>query len=893
MSLPTKLHHFCLQFQLPMAAYAALLALARSLQDILDLEQYIDPLHKPKIISLHEKVDFIVTSLEKYSDKHHGKLDCVGNGIRKAAFEAQDFMDSCYYSLSTTTDDDDDGSSSSEANGDEVNLDRGLTMASERIDFIWEETMKMNNSTDTSQDLPSEYYSYPVDRSSTAQNLVVGFDDDLKAIEERLYEDSAKLRIIPIVGMGGMGKTTLARRAYEDSILSQYFDKCAWITVSQEYQRREILSGLLKSLKNEQSADKSEAELAILAYQNLIGRQYLIVVDDIWSTKAWDDLKMIFPDDGNGSRILLTSRILEVAANAGSSDTLVHQMSFLNEDLSWKLLQERVFRQESCPLHLVEVGKKIAKNCGGLPLTIVVVAGLLLSSADVMKEQVWENISENISSREPTIALQCSKILCFSYDRLPLRLKPCFLYFAAFSEDSEIDVSKLIRLWVADGFLKPKDPFKRLEDVGEHYLEDLVKRNLVLAREKGPDGKLKTVGIHDMLREICITKAEEEGFLHQVSTKINKFRTEFIENPYRRFKIHSIKRCDELNIEDLSVRSILFGESGLSLPKLYVRSRHVCILDAPRVLSDNISHLYSTFVNLRYFAFFLDFRHSSHPELPVSISKHPNLETIIVRAMKSEVVFSVLLEIPYEILKMRKLRHLICHNRFRFSTYPFYIGIVHESGLQTIETVIDFVFTEEITRILVNLKKLKVEYDMENRHWKWDHFNLYNLFDLRNLEDLQISMFLPRLFSMTWNHAFPMGLKKLSLDGVPFPWDNMTIIGSLPNLQVLEMINIELTRPFEWRTEEGEFLQLKYFHSSLNHVRKWETEKDHFPCLESLILDYVIWIDKIPSGLEEIDSLQYIELKNCIQSLVDSAEQIQKNQHENGNDGFRVRVIYE
>ncbi|XP_073121175.1 putative late blight resistance protein homolog R1A-3 [Henckelia pumila] len=262
--------------------------------------------------------------------------------------------------------------------------------------------------------------------------------------------------------MRGIGKMTLARRAYDDSLFSQYFDKRAWITVSQEYQRSDIFSGLLKSLKNEQS-NGSAVELAKMVYQILIGRRYLIVIDDIWSTKAWDDLKMTFPDDGHGSRILLTSRILEVAAHAGSSDTLVHQMSFLNEDQSWKLLQERVFRQEySCPLHLVEVGKKIAKNCGGLPLTIVMVVGLL----------------------------------CFSV--------------CAFPEDSKIDVSKLIRLWVADGFLKPNDPFRCLEDVGEGYLEDLVKRSLVLVSKKGPDGKLETVGIHDMLREICITKADEE-----------------------------------------------------------------------------------------------------------------------------------------------------------------------------------------------------------------------------------------------------------------------------------------------------------------------------------------------------------------------------------------------
>ncbi|XP_073125662.1 putative late blight resistance protein homolog R1A-10 [Henckelia pumila] len=449
------------------STYAALLAIARSLREILDVEQHIDLLHKEKIVSILEKVDFIVTVLEDYSDKYQETLGRVGHReIRKAAYEAQDLIDSYYCSVSST--DDADGSSSSEANGDEVNLDRDLTMASESIGFILGETMKMKNS-DTDQDLRSLSYSYPVDHSSTIQatgkNMVVGFDDDLNSIKERLYQDSAKLQIIPIVGMGGIGKTTLARRAYEDSLFSQYFDKCAWITVSQEYQRRKILSGLFKSLNNEQS-DMSEAELAKLVYQNLLGRRYLIVIDDMWSTKAWDDLKMIFPDDGSGSRILLTTRLLDVASYAGSSDNpWVHQMSFINGDQSWELLQERVFGQQSCPPQLVEVGKKIAKNCSGLPLTIVVVAGLLISPENVMREEVWENISDNISSREPTIALQCSKILCFSYDRLPLPLKPCFLYIAAFPKDSKIGVSKLIRLWVAEGFLKPNDGFKCLEDV--------------------------------------------------------------------------------------------------------------------------------------------------------------------------------------------------------------------------------------------------------------------------------------------------------------------------------------------------------------------------------------------------------------------------------------------
>ncbi|XP_073015339.1 putative late blight resistance protein homolog R1C-3 [Primulina eburnea] len=786
--------------------------------------------------------------------------------MRKAAYEAQDFMDSYQCSVSTI---DDDGSTE-EAN---LNLDRDLAMASERIGFIREETMMMNNS-DTAKDLRSVSYSFPVDRSSTVQatpkKRVVGFDDDLLVIKERLYEDSANLQIIPVVGMGGIGKTTLARKAYDDSVLSQYFDKCAWITVSQEYQRREVLSGLLKSLKNEQS-NENEAELAKLVYQSLFGRRYLIVIDDIWSTQAWDDFKMTFPDDGSGSRILLTTRLLDVASHARSSDAPVHQMKCLNNDRSWELLQESVFEQQSCPLQLVEVGKKIAENCGGLPLTIVVVAGLLLSSGNVMREEVWENVSENISSKEPTIALQCSKILCFSYDRLPLRLKPCFLYIAAFPEDSEIDVSKLIKLWVAEGFLKSNHQSKCLEDAGERYLEDLVNRSLLLVSKKGPDGKLETVGIHDMLREICITKAEEEGFLYHVSSKTNS-GTEFVENPYRRLRIHCTKDFQEWKILDSSVRSVLlFSERYLS-PRIDLRSRHVGVLDAPQVTWPILSHVISKFVNLRYFAFKLD--HACPDGFPVSISKHPNLETIVVDNL-DVTRFRNFWQVPYEMLKMPKLRHLIWNKDLQLS-HPSDTRIVHESDLQTIEKVADFIFTEEIIEILVNLKKLAVEYFMNDHDW--DYYNLENLCHLQSLEDLQISTSFWPCLSM-WNHAFPIGLKKLSLHRIHFPWENMTIIGSLPNLQVLQMTRMAVHKVSKWVMMEGQFLQLKYFRSSLDSLLKWELEKEHFPCLESLILEGAKLINEIPSGIGEIDTLQYIELQYCKKSLVISAQQMQKHQH--------------
>ncbi|XP_073128687.1 putative late blight resistance protein homolog R1A-3 [Henckelia pumila] len=271
------------------------------------------------------------------------------------------------------------------------------------------------------------------------------------------------------------------------------------------------------------------------------------------------------------------------------------------------------------------------------------------------------------------------------------------------------------------------------------------------------------------------------------------------------------------------------------------------------------------------------------------MSKLPNLETII--AIETYVGWSRLSPVPYEIWGMPQLRHLIMGKHFRLS-YPSNIGMSGESDLRTLETVVDFTFTEDVVKVLpVNLSKLRVKYDMKHHH-NWDDFKLENLFHLRNLKELHVSVNnLPdSSHSITWNHAFPISLKMLTLQGVPFLWENMTIIGSLPNLEVLRMTKIAGTGGSKWTPVKGQFLCLKHLHSSLDRLVSWEAEKVHFPSLESLILWEVYSIDEIPCGIGEIDSLQRIELFSCYKSLVDSAERIQEQQHENGNEAFRVLV---
>ncbi|PHT97537.1 hypothetical protein BC332_33539 [Capsicum chinense] len=240
------------------------------------------------------------------------------------------------------------------------------------------------------------------------------------------------------------------------------------ITVGQEHDEKKLLmkvfnqvTGDLKFRKDIDVKFRKDIDVADMLRKHLIGKRYLIVLDDVWDTTTWDELTRPFPKVEKGSRIIFTTRQKEVALH-GKCYTDPLNLRLLKPEESWELLEKRAFGKESCPDELLNVGKEIAQNCKGLPLVADLIAGV-------------------IAGREKTKSeVDVRKVIGLSYDHLPHHLKPYFLCLARYPKDSVMDRDVLKAIWRAEG-LGEQTGIKSVEEVMEVYLDNLISSSLVIA----------------------------------------------------------------------------------------------------------------------------------------------------------------------------------------------------------------------------------------------------------------------------------------------------------------------------------------------------------------------------------------------------------------------------
>ncbi|GFQ04727.1 putative late blight resistance protein homolog r1a-6 [Phtheirospermum japonicum] len=436
-----------------MAAYAALVSVMHIIETIQNHPRPPISFNKEQLHSLTQNIIFLQQFLETHSIDDDG----LEGRIADAAYEAEDVIES------HIVDQIEDNAHGETINS--VDFYDGLHKVIQDLALIQRDMtsfakktgIKGDDDDDDDDQLLHNNNSLRRPHSSTGHDTTVGLVDVLVEVMDKLTVHQSNRQIIPIVGMGGIGKTTLARNIYVNPVILHHFDFRGWVTISQEYKSKEIILEVLLCLKTmgsrESLSQLSDDELGDKLYKSLFGRRYFIVLDDIWSIEAWDKVKTFFPDSNDGSAIMFTTRLSNLASQLGGSYGSLY-MSFLDEDKSWKLFCKITFGEESCPKELEGIGKKIVESCKGLPLSIVVVGGLLAKSKRT--RDYWLYIAGNLNSIvNSEDDKRCLKILRLSYKELPIHLKPCFLYMGVYPEDWMIDVPKLMRLWVAEGFLKP------------------------------------------------------------------------------------------------------------------------------------------------------------------------------------------------------------------------------------------------------------------------------------------------------------------------------------------------------------------------------------------------------------------------------------------------------
>ncbi|WRX11558.1 NB-ARC - like 10 [Theobroma cacao] len=356
-------------------------------------------------------------------------------------------------------------------------------------------------------------------------------------------------------------RTTIAKRVYNHNDVKRHFDCCAWVFISQQCMPREVFHGVLIKVLSPSREEREvidrlkEHELVEMLYDILKEKQYLVILDDIWRCEDWDSLKPAFPKGNEGSKLLFTTRNKEVALLADPHSPPI-ELPLLTDDASWNLFKRKAFLENKMESHVCSkefemLGKEMLKRCGGLPLAIVVLGGLLATKKSWNE---WEMVQKNINAYLNKVQQQdyggVNGILALSYNELSFYLKPCFLYLGHYPEDSEISKKELIRLWIAEGFISPSpEGGEMLEDVAEVYLEELTNRCLVQVGRRDHTGVgVKTCRVHDLLRDLCMSKAREENFFGIVQPPMNGNKNHYLRltvaalSKARRIVVHPSKR---------------------------------------------------------------------------------------------------------------------------------------------------------------------------------------------------------------------------------------------------------------------------------------------------------------------------------------------------------------
>ncbi|CDP12946.1 unnamed protein product [Coffea canephora] len=765
---------------------------------------------------------------------------------------------------------------------------------------------------------------------------LVGIDQPKQHLISKLLEgDDHQLKAISVVGMAGLGKTTLVKKVHDDPEVRKNFPVRAWVTVSQTCDFPKLLRDLIRQLHKDldksvpqsiESMTTAELKEFVKDFLRRAGR-YAIVFDDVWHVEFWNAIKFALPEGNYGNCVMQTTRKADVAsASCTESQDYVYKMEPLSIEDSWTLFCNKIFKGNRCPAHLMDVAKAVLDKCDGLPLAIVAIGGLL-ASKDASRIDEWDKIQHSLGGElEGAGKLErVKRILSLSYNDLPSHLKPCLLYLSIYPEDDLIACQTLILLWIAERFVEWREGMS-IEDVAWGYLSELISRSLIQVTDVFYEGLPYDCRIHDLMREVILIKSREQNMMTVTTGQPMTWPSEKV----RRLAIHSSSNSSNIQYHQqrqfycfehlrsfITVRSTNPLLSKTFLSEVLRSSKLLMVLELG---GEEIEETPNEIFNLLHLTY-LNLYGTKVAKVPRAIGKLQILEYLNLGDTGVR-------ELPVEILKLLKLRYLIVFQRVDPSGSDYgYHGFKGPSKLGRLQALqrlgtIDVSSGSVIVKELGKLTQLRELFITQLRREDGKELcsSLVNLTGLRQLsvdsvgkgddyvdlnhhqhslssysscsflQSLRVLIMRGRLEKMPIWITHLQNLVRLDLiwSGLRAEEDPLESLQHLPNLGEISFCGSYQGERLCFKA--GGFLKLKQLWlRRMEGLRRMTMEEGACPHLQRLILKQLPLLEDLPSGIQNLSHLQELGLYEMSSRMMEKVE----NQEEESEDYRRMTHIPE
>ncbi|KAK9081281.1 hypothetical protein Syun_030644 [Stephania yunnanensis] len=565
-----------------------------------------------------------------------------------------------------------------------------------------------------------------IDRETTSRlkDNVIGRESDKEDIIKMLinhdhgYSSSSSnagnniaLPVIAIVGLGGLGKTTLTQLVYNDDAVKKHFNLKVWICVSTNFRTTNLFFQILQQINPNNAVPESSSKQVLLQglesqlVEQGTKKKFLLVLDDDWNEnqEMWEDFVFSLRDIvGTGCRIIVTSRDSNVASIRGDQTVHVHQLQGLSEYSCWDIIKSRAFKNgEPIKPSLLEIGKQISDKCKGVPLAAKVLGGMLQSKRE---DHEWEAVRDAEFWKLPSDGPeQIMEVLKFSYYNLPSALKSCFSYCAIFPKDYLISRESLIQLWMAQGLLGPSNNSQEeiMEDKGNTYFNTLYSKSFFQEAEMNEYGEVIECKMHDLVNDLAqsICKFECQNLEESNNTEdFSKCRHASFISPKTLKVLTKAEKVRTIFGWESDSDGEEFDFGGLVwVTKIssFFKFKLLRVLDLSGFGGSDFSSSLSKLKHLRY----LDLSYTSIKSLPKWVTRLYHLQTLKL------IDCDMLLELPEDLMNLKKLRHLFIQKWIKM---PQAMGKLVE--LQTLPVFA--AWQENEISVLKNLNNLRGELEI-------------------------------------------------------------------------------------------------------------------------------------------------------------------------------------